>query len=234
MSKVLILSGAGISAESGISTFRESNGLWENHRIEDVCSAGCLESNGEATRKFYDERRLDLQDKEPNHAHKVVAELKHQFGDEIKILTQNIDNLFEKAGLKKDEVVHLHGFLTELRCRSCGDVYDIGYQAQDKAFNGVCPSCSGDVRPNVVFFGEAAPEYEKLTLALNECEFIVVIGTSGNVLDVTYFAQLTEFSILNNLEPSEAIDDTYFSKVYYGKATESIDIIAEYIEEFLG
>lgn len=234
MSKVLILSGAGISAESGISTFRESNGLWENHRIEDVCSAGCLESNAKATRKFYDERRLDLQDKEPNHAHKVVAELKHQFGNDIKILTQNIDNLFEKAGLKKDEIVHLHGFLTELRCRSCGLVYDIGYQAQDRAFNGVCPNCSGDVRPNVVFFGEAAPEYEKLTLALNECEFIVVIGTSGNVLDVTYFAQLTEFSILNNLEPSEAIDDTYFSKVYYGKATESIDIIAEYIEEFLG
>ncbi len=233
MSKVLILSGAGISAESGISTFRDSDGLWENYRIEDVCSAGCLETNGEATRKFYDARRADIKDKEPNHAHRVIAELKHQFPNDINILTQNVDNLFEKAGLKRDELIHLHGFLTELRCMSCDEVYDIGYKAQDEAFGGVCPKCSGDARPNIVFFGEAAPEYEKLTRALNECQLIVVIGTSGNVLDVTYFAQLTEYSILNNLEKSDAIDDSYFTKVYYAKATDAIDLIAEYIEEFL-
>ncbi len=233
MSKVLILSGAGISAESGISTFRESDGLWEKHRIEDVCSAGCLQTNYEGTKKFYDARRADIKDKEPNHAHKVITELKHRFPDDIKILTQNVDNLFEKAGLKRDELVHLHGFLTELRCMSCDEVYDIGYRAQDEAFGGVCPNCSGDARPNIVFFGEPAPEYEKLTRALNECELIVVIGTSGNVLDVTYFAQLTEFSVLNNLEKSDAIDDSYFSKVYYAKATDAVDLIAEYIEDFL-
>ena len=232
MSKVLILSGAGISAESGISTFRESDGLWEKHRVEDVCSAGCLDTNEEGTKKFYDARRADIKDKVPNYAHKLIVELKQKYPDEISVLTQNIDDLFEKAGIKEHEIVHLHGFLRELRCRECDEIFEIGYVNQDE-FASKCPSCGGKLRPNIVFFGEAAPEYQKLTQELNRCELIVVIGTSGNVLDVTYFAQLTDYSILNNLEPSNAIDDTYFTKVYYAKATEAIAEIAEYIEDFL-
>ena len=233
MSKVLILSGAGISAESGISTFRDSDGLWEKHRIEDVCSAGCLDTNGEATRRFYDARRSDLADKVPNHAHKVIVELKHKYPKQIAVLTQNVDDLFEKAGMTRDEIVHLHGFLKELRCRECDEVFDVGYTPQADFNHGQCPSCAGELRPNIVFFGEAAPLYQELTKELNSCKLIVVIGTSGNVLDVTYFAQLVDRSILNNLEPSLAIDDSYFSKVYYAKATEAIDEIAEYIEEIL-
>ena len=232
MAKVLILSGAGISAESGISTFRDSDGLWENHRIEDVCTAGCLDTNGEGTKKFYDARREDIRDKKPNYAHKIVAELKHQYPNEISVLTQNVDDMFEKAGLQKDEIVHLHGFLPELICRECDEVFEVGYKKQDD-FALSCPICGEKLRPNIVFFGEAAPKYQILTKELNECELIVIIGTSGNVLDVTYFAQLTNNSILNNLEPSEAIDDTYFTKVYYDKATEAIALIAEDIEEFL-
>ena len=233
MSKVLILSGAGISAESGITTFRDSDGLWENHRIEDVCTAGCLETNGEATHKFYDARRQDLQDKEANYAHKLIVQLKHKYPDDITVMTQNVDDLFEKAGMKEDEIIHLHGFLTQLRCAVCENIYDIGYKKHNKYHNGNCPNCGAELRPNIVFFGEAAPEYAKLTLALNSCELIVVIGTSGNVLDVTYFAQLTDRSILNNLEPSPAIDDSYFTKAYYAKATQAIAYIAEDIEEFL-
>ena len=148
-------------------------------------------------------------------------------------MTQNVDDLFEKAGIKKDEIVHLHGFLTELRCRECDEVFEIGYKKQDDCFNTQCPSCGSQLRPNIVFFGEAAPKYQIMTSELNECELVVIIGTSGNVLDVTYFAQLTNKSILNNLEPSDAIDDRYFTKVYYAKATEAIGEIAEYIEEFL-
>ena len=233
MSKVLILSGAGISAESGISTFREADGLWEKHRIEDVCSAGCLDTNGEATKNFYDARRADIEDKEPNYAHRVIVELKQKYPRDIAILTQNVDDLFEKAGMKENEIVHLHGFLRELRCRECDEVFDIGYVSQDECFNAQCSNCAGALRPNIVFFGESAPKYEILTKELNECSLIVIIGTSGNVLDVTYFAQLTDKSILNNLEPSSAIDDSYFTKVYYAKATEAIAEIAEYIEEFL-
>ncbi len=233
MSRVLILSGAGISAESGISTFRDSDGLWEKHRIEDVCTAGCLDTNGDATRAFYDARRKDIEDKEPNYAHKIIVELKHTYPDEIKVLTQNVDDLFEKAGMERNEIVHLHGFLPELRCRSCESIFEIGYKQQAEYHKGQCPKCSGELRPNIVFFGEAAPLYADLTQALHECELIVIIGTSGNVLDVTYFAQLADESILNNLEPSDAIDDSYFTKVYYSKATQAIGSIAEYIETFL-
>ena len=128
MSKVLILSGAGISAESGISTFRDSDGLWENHRIEDVCTAGCLDTNGEGTRAFYDARRADIEDKTPNYAHQVIVELKQKYPNQISVLTQNVDDLFEKAGMKEDEIVHLHGFLRELSCRECGEVFDVGYK----------------------------------------------------------------------------------------------------------
>jgi NAD-dependent deacetylase len=233
MAKVLILSGAGISAESGISTFRDSDGLWENHRIEEVCSAGCLDTNGEATREFYDARRADIEDKEPNYAHKLIVELKQRYPKNIAVLTQNVDDLFEKAGIKKDEIVHLHGFLREVRCRECSRVFDIGCKPQAEAYNAQCPECGGELRPNIVFFGEEAPLYAELTKELNECGLVVVIGTSGNVLDVTYFAQLSEESILNNLEPSEAIDDTYFTKVYYAPATEAIAEISEYIEQYL-
>ena len=233
MSKVLILTGAGISAESGISTFRDSDGLWEKHRIEDICSAGCLDTNGEATRAFYDARRADIEDKSPNYAHKVIVELKQKYPTDISVLTQNVDDMFEKAGINSDEIVHLHGFLQELRCRACDEVFNIGYQKQDECLNTGCPECGGELRPNIVFFGEAAPAYQILTQELNVCELIVIIGTSGNVLDVTYFAQLVDNSILNNLESSSAIDDTYFTKVYYAKATEAIAEIAEYVEEFL-
>jgi NAD-dependent deacetylase len=233
MAKVLILSGAGISAESGISTFRESNGLWENYRIEDVCSAGCLDTNGDGTRAFYDARRADIEFKEPNYAHKLIVELKHRYPNDITIMTQNVDDLFEKAGIKQGEIIHLHGFLKELRCRECEGVFEIGYNPQAEYFNAQCPECGGELRPNIVFFGEPAPKYQLLTSELNSCELVVIIGTSGNVLDVTYFAQLVDKSILNNLEPSPAIDDSYFTKVYYAKATDAIAEIAEYIEEFL-
>ena len=233
MARVLILSGAGISAESGVSTFRDSGGLWEKYRMEDICSVGCLDINGDETRKFYDVRREDIMDKKPNYAHKVIVELKHKYPDDIAVMTQNVDDLFEKAGITKDEIVHLHGFLPELRCRMCSKVFDIGYKRQDECFDGQCPECGGELRPNIIFLGEVAPKYQELTKELNECELIVIIGTSGNVLDVTYFAQLTDISILNNLEASPSIDDSYFTKVYYGKATEAISKIAEYIEEFL-
>jgi len=233
MSKVLILSGAGISAESGISTFRDSDGLWENHRIEEVCSAGCLDTNAQATHTFYDARRADIENKKPNYAHKILVELKQKYPDNIALLTQNVDDLFEKAGIKRDDIIHLHGFLRELRCRECETIFDIAYRPQDECFNAQCPECGGELRPNIVFFGEPAPLYQHLTHHLNSCELLVVIGTSGNVLDVTYFAQLTDKSILNNLEPSDAIDDSYFTKVYYAKATEAIGEIAEYIEDFL-
>ena len=234
MAKVVIFSGAGVSAESGISTFRDSDGLWEKYDIKDICTAGCLVDNRVETIEFYDKRRLDIKDKEPNRAHKLIAELKEQFPQDIAIITQNVDNLFEKAGISHDDVIHLHGYLPNLECEDCGKVYEIGYIKTEDYNDGKCPVCkSTQVRPFIVMFGEAAPLYDRLNQELSDCEFIVVIGTSGNVVGVNTMAQFIETSILNNLELSSAIEDQLFTKVLYMKASEAIDEIAEDIEEFL-
>ena len=234
MSKIIIFSGAGISAESGVSTFRDSGGLWEKHKIEDICTAGCLEYNREGTIRFYDERRLELKNAQPNKAHIEIAKLKKNYPNEIAVITQNVDNLFEKAGLIENELTHLHGELTKLQCEECHNIYDIGYQKQEEFNNGICPKChSKKLRPFIVMFGEMAPKYEVLNREIQDCELIVVIGTSGYVIGVNTLANFVDYSILNNLEPSPVIEERLFSKVYYKKATEAIDDIKEDIEDFL-
>ena len=235
MAKVLILSGAGISAESGISTFRDSGGLWDEYDVSVICNYDSMQKHEELTIEFYDKRRADIESKEPNYAHKVIANLKKRYGSDIAVITQNVDNLFEKAGLESDEVIHLHGFLRELRCQNyeCNLTFDIGYKSQKEFNGGICPSCGSKLRPNIVFFGEMAPMYEELSRHIQDCELLVVIGTSGNVIGVNTMAQFATRSILNNYEPSGAINDAYFSKVLYKKATEAIDEIAEEIEVFL-
>lgn len=235
MAKVVILSGAGISAESGISTFRDSGGLWEEYDISVVCNYDSLEKNEDITIEFYDKRRAEIEDKEPNYAHKVIKELKDKFGDDIAVITQNVDNLFEKAGMSANDVIHLHGFMPTVVCRDeqCGKVYDIGYEALHTLNDGKCPECGTKLRPNIVFFGEAAPMYERLNAEIKECEFFVVIGTSGNVIEVNSIAAFCNYAILNNLEASSAIAERDFDKVIYDKASNAIDIIADDIESFL-
>jgi NAD-dependent deacetylase len=236
VAKIIILSGAGISAESGISTFRDSDGLWEQYNIKDICTAGCLETNRAQTIEFYDKRRADLEDKVPNYAHKKIKELKDKYPNDIQVITQNVDDLFEKAGCV--DVIHLHGFLTKIRCEECNYSENIGYVPQIKAWEN-CPMCKSHLRPDIVFFGEVAPYYEDLFLEMDSCKMLVVIGTSGNVINTDMFLttkwskSTIEYSILNNLEKSDAINDKLYNKVLYKKATEAIDEIVLEIENFL-
>ena len=231
MAKVIILSGAGISAESGISTFRDEDGLWENHKIEEICVSGCLDFNRDNTIKFYDMLRKNLKDKEPNKAHKVVSQLKNKYPNDIAVITQNIDDMFEKAGCKG--VIHLHGFLQELRCTKCKKLVNIGYEEQFEKHE-TCPKCKKLLRPNIVFFGEAAPKYDDMYKEFKDGEVLVVIGTSGAVVnsDMLLTSKI-KFSILNNLEKSVFLNDTLYSKVLYKKASLAIDEIAKDIEEYL-
>lgn len=231
MAKVIILSGAGISAESGISTFRDSGGLWENHKIEDVCMLGCLEKNRVETLNFYDSRRVELKDKEPNHAHKVIANLKEKYKDKIAVITQNVDDMFEKAGCV--DVLHLHGFLKEVKCESCEKIVDISYEKQLNNFE-VCPKCDNFLRPNIVFFGEMAPKYQDMFMEFNDCEVLVIIGTSGAVINTDMFLNPDiKISILNNIEPSDYLMEELYTKVLHKEATKAIDEIVFDIEEFL-
>ncbi len=235
MARVVILSGAGISAESGISTFRDSGGLWDQYDVSVICQADSLEKNEELTIEFYDKRRADLEDKEPNHAHNVIASLKEKYPNEIAIITQNIDNLFEKAGIPRKDMIHLHGFMTEVRCRDeyCNQIFDLEYKSLYDFNDGLCPKCNYKLRPNIVFFGEQAPMYEELNSQLQDCELFIVIGTSGNVIGVNTIANFVDISILNNLEPSNAIEDSLFTKVIYDTATNAIEEIGYEIESFL-
>jgi NAD-dependent deacetylase len=228
MKKVLILSGAGISAESGIRTFREADGLWEEYDVMEVCSVEGFERNPKLVADFYDARRRDLESRVPNAAHEMVARLKAKYPHQIDVLTQNVDDLFERAGC--DEVIHLHGTLTQLRCEDCGRVFTIGYDSQEGT---VCPGCESDrIRHNVVMFGEAAPMYEQLQLSIDECDMFVVIGTSGYVINVAWYAQWFEYSILNNLDPDEMLD-SHFKTLYIEKATTAASKIEADIEAFL-
>ncbi|MCK5111866.1 MAG: NAD-dependent deacetylase [Arcobacteraceae bacterium] len=235
MAKIIILSGAGVSAQSGISTFRDSGGLWDEYDVSVICQADSLEKNEKLTIEFYDKRRADLKNKEPNYTHKVITQLKNKYPNDIAVITQNVDNLFEKAGMKRSDIIHLHGFMTEVRCQNdiCNKVFEIGYKEQKQFNNGLCSSCGTKLRPNIVFFGEDAPMYEMLNYHIQDCEFFIVIGTSGEVIGVNTIAQFCDKSILNNLEPSSAIDDSLFTKVIYDKSTVAIDEIKKEIDDFL-
>lgn len=228
--KIIIFSGAGLSASSGISTFRDENGLWENHDINEICSAGCLDWNYEATINFYNLRRENIKDKLPNNAHKMIARMKDKYPDKIEVITQNVDDLLEKAECK--DVIHLHGFLQEIRCMNCGKIENIKYDLQNVS-NTTCKHCGAKMRPNVVFFGEPAPKYETMYNLLEKSGLLVVIGTSGNVIDVNSLSQYADYSILNNLEPSDVIYEECFNKIYYEDANTAYEKIEEDIEDFI-
>lgn len=226
--RVLILTGAGISAESGVRTFRDSDGLWEEYDVMEVCSVEGFERNPKLVADFYDARRGDLESKQPNAAHEMVARLKRKYPTQIDVLTQNVDDLFERAGCT--DVIHLHGTLTDLQCKECQYVFKIGYKSQ---IGVICPQChSSNIRHNVVMFGEEAPMYRKLQQSIDECDVFVVIGTSGQVLNVAWYAQWFEHSLLNNLDPDDRLEP-YFKVVYHEKATEAAEKIEAYIERLL-
>jgi len=238
MNKIMILSGAGLSAESGIRTFRDNDGLWENHDVMKVCSTqGWIDDRDYVTR-FYNDRRADLASKEPNHAHKVLAQLEKDYRGRVIHLTQNIDNLMEKAGAK--EVIHLHGTLTDLRCEACTQTFDVGYAAQTG--NEVCPHCGNKrVRHNVVMFGEAAPEYSHIYEAIKACSLFISIGTSGAVIDIIPIAKEFKHSILidpkrqkiASIYDTKSYIDEYFEHFIEKKASVAMDDMLAIIKEHM-
>ncbi|PHS42339.1 MAG: NAD-dependent deacetylase [Sulfurovum sp.] len=238
MKKVMILSGAGLSAESGICTFRDHDGLWENHDVMEVCSTQGWVKDRQKVSNFYNDRRRDLEFKEPNHAHKILAGLEEAYRGRIIHLTQNIDNLMEKAGAK--DVIHLHGTLTDLRCEACTGTFPVGYAPQEG--HETCPHCGNKrLRHNVVMFGEAAPEYSQLHQAIRHCTLFITIGTSGAVIDIVPIAKEFKHSILIDpkrqkiasiYDPKSYIDE-YFEHFIQKKAGESMDDMMAIIREHM-
>ncbi|MFL6004267.1 MAG: NAD-dependent deacylase [Nocardioides sp.] len=183
--KVVVLTGAGISAESGVPTFRDADGLWEGHRVEDVASPEAFDLQPSVVHRFYDARRAALAGVEPNPAHLALARLEEHLGDDLLVVTQNIDDLHERAGSTR--VLHMHGQLTSALCRACRGRTP---WTDDLGDHPPCPRCGvTELRPDVVWFGEVPYEMDRIFEALHQADLFVAIGTSGVVYPAAAFVQ---------------------------------------------
>lgn len=181
--KIVVFTGAGVSAESGIATFRDSDGLWHNHRIEDVASPQGWARNPQLVLDFYNQRRAEIARAQPNAAHKAIAQLEQAF--DVCVVTQNIDDLHERGG--SSHVLHLHGEIIKARSYvDEADIYSIGY-ADIKL--GDASTAGHQLRPFIVWFGEAVPLYEEAEDIIAQADKILVIGTSLSVFPAAYLLQ---------------------------------------------
>ncbi|WP_027709558.1 Sir2 family NAD+-dependent deacetylase [Zooshikella ganghwensis] len=220
---VVVLTGAGISAESGIRTFRASDGLWEEHRIEDVATPDGFRRNPTLVHDFYNARRQKLLSPEItyNAAHKALAAFEQRFSGKYLLVTQNIDDLHERAG--SQQVVHMHGELLKSRCEGCGEIFSY---LEDLQMTTPCPCCqlSGHLRPHIVWFNEIPLALDAIYSALTSCDLFVAIGTSGNVYPAAGFFQEASHhgahTVELNLEPS--VSGSLFKEQHYGPASEVV------------
>ncbi|MBS0847601.1 Sir2 family NAD+-dependent deacetylase [Citrobacter sp. JGM124] len=229
--RVVVLTGAGISAESGIRTFRASDGLWEECRVEDVATPEGFQRDPQGVQQFYNARRRQLlqPDIQPNAAHRALARLESVLGDNMLLVTQNIDNLHERAGNKR--VLHMHGELLKVRCVRSGQVLS---WHQDVMPEDRCHCCQiGEVlRPHVVWFGEMPLGMDEIYQALSEADYFIAIGTSGNVYPAAGFVHEARLqgahTVELNLEPSLVGNE--FEEKHYGLASQKVP---EYVENLL-
>ncbi len=181
---IVILTGAGISAESGLSTFRDKDGLWEGHRVEDVACPAAFRRNPELVHRFYNLRRAALETVEPNAAHLAIARLQREHPGKVTLVTQNVDDLHERAG--SPDVIHMHGELLRARCENCGAGMPWPGAMETST---PCPRCGrhGGLRPDIVWFGEMPQRMDEIADALRHADLFVAIGTSGHVYPAAGF-----------------------------------------------
>jgi NAD-dependent deacetylase len=226
--RVVVLTGAGISAESGIRTFRGSDGLWEGHRVEDVASPEGFARDPETVYRFYNARRHQLVHTgvAPNAAHLALAKLEEKLGDDFLLVTQNIDDLHKRAGSRR--LLPMHGELRKARCDSCGAVPDW----DDDFYAGTaCASCGrkNGLRPHVVWFGEMPLYMDEIQDALLRCDVFAAIGTSGNVYPAAGFVRLARRAHTVELNLERSAVHSAFDEAIYGPATEVVPAWAERI-----
>jgi NAD-dependent deacetylase len=227
--KIVILTGAGISAESGLATFRGPGGLWEGHRVEDVCTPQALAHDPELVHRFYDDRRAALATVEPNAAHRALARLDREWPYELLIVTQNVDDLHERAGAAR--LIHIHGELLSALCASCGE--QIPWEGR-LAPGTACGACDNlTLRPDIVFFGEMPYRMDEIYAALRACDLFVSIGTSGGVYPAAGFVETARAvgakTLEINLEPS--LGSAMFYESRLGAAA---SLVPEWVETLLG
>ncbi|MBT0670353.1 NAD-dependent deacylase [Novosphingobium profundi] len=235
---IVILTGAGVSAESGIGTFRDSGGLWEQHRVEDVATPEAFARDPDLVHRFYDMRREQIQARAPNAAHLALARLQRdwpgQSGGRVTLVTQNVDDLHDRAaraeGVVDADVIHMHGEHLSVWCTACDARQGWTGALADRP---ACPSCGVPaLRPDIVWFGEMPYRMEAILTAIDEADMFVSIGTSGAVYPAAGFvrtaAELGAWTLELNLEASQGTD--WFDEARHGPATR---IVPAWVEEML-
>jgi NAD-dependent deacetylase len=224
---IVVLTGAGISRESGLATFRDPDGVWARVRLEDVATPEAFARDPARVHDFYNARRAQLADPKvaPNAAHLALARLEREWPGRFTLVTQNVDDLHERAGSRA--VIHMHGALGQSRCLHCSTIRAC---ATDLATTTPCPDCgrAGGMRPNVVWFGEMPLLMDEIETALAGCELFVSIGTSGNVYPAAGFVAAVRGRALTvelNLEPSEGA--ALFDETHHGPATQVVPAFVE-------
>ena len=227
---IVVLTGAGVSAESGLATFRGPDGLWEGHRVEDVCTPEAFRRDPALVHAFYDARREKLGSVKPNAAHEALARLDADWPGELLLVTQNVDDLHERAGSRR--LLHMHGELARAWCVACDERFTWTGPMGESA---ICRSCGtpGKVRPDIVWFGEMPYEMERIDEALRRCDLFVSIGTSGAVYPAAGFVQTARYcgadTLEINLEPS--LGSYLFDESRVGKAG---DLVPSWVDQVLG
>ena len=223
---IVILTGAGISAESGIATFRASDGLWEDHRVEDIATPEGFARDAALVQRFYDARRSRLAEVASNPAHAALARLDAEWPGDLLIVTQNVDDLHERAGAKR--LLHMHGELNSAWCLAC----DGRVRWEKELGTGPdCPRCgtAGRMRPDIVWFGEMPYEMERIDRALMNADLFVSIGTSGAVYPAAGFVQTARYcgarTLEINLEPSQG--SSFFHETRMGRAGDLVPVLVE-------
>jgi NAD-dependent deacetylase len=226
---LVILTGAGISAESGLKTFRDHNGLWESHRVEEVASLTGFRHNPEVVQRFYNERRAQLLDPSvrPNAAHVALARLEQEWQGDFLLVTQNVDNLHERAGSQK--IIHMHGELLKARCLKTGEAYHWNIPI---ASESRCPCCdaTGSLRPHIVWFGEMPLGMDRINRALKKSQIFVAIGTSGNVYPAAGFVKTARAPRKIEINAEKSQVSNKFNEHRVGPASETVP---RFVEELI-
>lgn len=222
---IVVLTGAGISAESGLRTFRDAGGLWENQRVEDVATPEGFRRDPVLVQTFYNARRAQLAEVHPNAAHAALARLEAEWPGEVLVVTQNVDDLHDRAGSRN--LIHMHGELLKARCQRCQTVHA---WTGDLGPDSLCPACraKGLLRPHIVWFGEMPLEMDRIQMALERCGLFVAVGTSGNVYPAAGFVEWVPVGVPTlelNLEPSAMC--SRFREHRQGPATQLVPSLVE-------
>ncbi|HIJ38499.1 MAG TPA: NAD-dependent deacylase [Rhodospirillaceae bacterium] len=226
---IIVLSGAGISQESGLATFRDSDGEWSRVRLEDVATPEGYRRDPARVHAFYNARRQQLGQVKPNAAHFALARLEESWPGQMLVVTQNIDDLHERAGTKA--LIHMHGELNKARCDLCGSIAPWSGDLNQQSHCGDCRQ-AGHLRPHVVWFGEIPLEMGRISKALNQCHLFVAVGTSGNVYPAAGFVSQVRSrpgtrTVELNLLPSEGA--SLFAEANYGPASEVVPAFVDHL-----